>query len=87
MTSSEEPADIEGASRDSWPPFCVQAMNLTPSQWQTVRLAAKYTNGTRVPRAVEIQALKNLQKMVKAIDAQAASSDPSLPKQALSSSG
>jgi hypothetical protein len=51
-------------------------MVLTDLEWRTVRLAAKYTNGTRVPRAIEIQALKDLQALVRAIDAQGASSDP-----------
>ena len=57
-------------------------MNLTTEQWAIVRRAAKYTNGTTVPRHVEFDALLQLQRLVKAIDAQAASTSQAQPRTA-----
>jgi len=55
-------------------------MLLTEAQWAIVRKAAKYTNGTRVPRIMEVDALRALQALVKAIDAQGASTSQHEPK-------
>ena len=43
-------------------------IHLSKDEWMIIRKAAKFTNGTRVPRAQEIQALKELQALVKAIE-------------------
>lgn len=54
-------------------------MKLTNEEWATIRRAAKYTNGYRVTRRQEIEALQALQTLVKSIDAQAASTSPTEP--------
>jgi hypothetical protein len=40
-------------------------MQITDSEWQIIVRAAKYTNGTQVPRRTEIEALRALQAFVK----------------------
>jgi hypothetical protein len=62
-------------------------MNLQQELYLRARKVAKYHNGLVVPRAMQLESIRELQELIKLIDAQAASSDPSLPTAALSSSG
>ena len=85
MTSSEEPADFEGATRDRWPPFCVlpygDAMN--DDLILAARKVAHYYNGagkTRIEQIESMQALQALVKDYEASVARAASNAPSSPK-------
>lgn len=55
-------------------------MVLSETQWAIVRRAAKYTNGTRVPRVQEVEALKALQELVRNLDALDVSTSQPEPK-------
>ena len=81
MTSSEEPQAIEAPTRDRSGPCLViwTHMNMNQELYRRARKVAKYHNGLVVPRAMQIAAIRELQELIKLIDDQAASSDPSSP--------
>ena len=62
-------------------------MNITQELYRRARKVAKYHNGLVVPRAMQLEAIRELQELIKFIDDQAASSDPCEPTAALSGAG
>jgi hypothetical protein len=62
-------------------------MNLHDELYLRARRVAKYHNGLVVPRAMQLESIRELQELIKLIDDLAASSDPSSPSAVLSSAG
>ena len=58
-------------------------MNIPQELYRRARKVAKYHNGLVVPRAMQLEAIRELQELIKFIDDQAFSSDPSSPTEAL----
>lgn len=51
-------------------------MILSDEEWQIIRRAAKYTNGTVVPQHMKTEAIHALHKLVKTLDRERAISLP-----------
>lgn len=63
-------------------------MDLTTELYRAARKVAKYHNGLVVPRAMQLEAIRELQDVIKVIDAyQDVSSAPSSPTEAQVSAG
>ncbi len=62
-------------------------MNIPQELYRRARKVAKYHNGLVVPRAMQLEAIRELQELIKFIDDQDASSDPCEATAALSGAG